>query len=197
MTKRADPEAHLALAALFVEAKQLGEAEKILDTARAKFPEDVPLAFQHGAVLDQEKRHADAERVFRHILDRDPRHAPTLNYLGYMLAERGERLQESVGFVQRALEIDPHNGAYLDSLGWAYFKLRQWDLAEPSLREASEQLTMNSVVQDHFGDLMFELGRYGEAVAAWRRSLAGDGESIVRDQIKRKIELAQEKTQRK
>ena len=63
------------------------------------------------------------------MIARDPEHAAALNYLGYMLAERGERLDESVELIKRALAIDPDNGSYLDSLGWAYFKDGKLDLA--------------------------------------------------------------------
>ena len=96
--------------------------------------------FQYGAMLERQSQHAEAERVFRQVLARDPEHGPTLNYLGYTLVERGGRLDEAVALIKRAVALDPHNGAYLDSLGWAYFKLNQLDLAEPNLRTAAEQL---------------------------------------------------------
>jgi tetratricopeptide (TPR) repeat protein len=110
-----------------------------------------------------------------------------------MLAERGERLDEAVKLIHRALEVDPNNAAYLDSLGWAYFKLDRMDLAEGHLRRAAEQMTTNSVVQDHFGDLLYKLGRYREAVEAWQRALAGDGADIERTAIERKLRQAREK----
>ena len=130
----------------------------------------------------------DAEQTFRRVLTRDPDHAPTLNYLGYMLADRGERLEESVALIERAVENDPHNGSYLDSLGWAYFKLDRLDLAEPPLRAAGEQLQRNSVVQDHLGDLLVRLGRYSEAIEAWQRALDGDGEEVDSSAIEQKID---------
>jgi predicted Zn-dependent protease len=78
-----------------------------------------------------------------------------------MLAERGERLDESVNFVKKALQLEPENGSFLDSLGWAYFKADKLDLAETSLRRAAEQLQTNSVIQDHYGDVLMKLGRLG------------------------------------
>ena len=113
-----------------------------------------------------------------------------------MLADRGERLHESVQLIQRALESDPHNGAYLDSLGWAYFKLEKWDLAETYLRQASEQLSQNSVIQDHFGELLFKRGRYTEAIEAWERAVVGDAESIDLPGVERKIRDARERVGR-
>jgi tetratricopeptide (TPR) repeat protein len=138
-------------------------------------------------MIERQFRHAEAERVFRQVLAKDPAHGPALNYLGYTLAERGTKLDEAVALLTRAVALDPHNGSYLDSLGWAYFKLGQFDLAEPNLRRAAEQLPRDSVVQDHWGDLLAKRRRYADAVEAWRRALGGDGEQIERSKIERKI----------
>ncbi len=131
------------------------------------------------------------------MLAKDPLDAPTLNYLGYMLADRGERLDESIALIKRALQVEPYSGAYLDSLGWAYFKQNRLDLAEPNLRKAAEQRVRDSAVQDHLGDLLFKLGRYGEAASAWQRALSGDGEQIDRSQIEKKIRSAKGKAERR
>ena len=104
-----------------------------------------------------------------------------------MLAERGERLEESVELIQRALALDPYNGSYLDSLGWAYFKQDRLELAERPLRQASDQLQRNSVVQDHLGDLFFRLEQYADAISAWERALAGDGDGVDLSVIRGKI----------
>ena len=154
------------------------------------------ITFQRGAVLEQQRRYAEAEQAFAAVLDLDSQHAPTLNYLGYMLAERGEQLERAVDYIRRALAVDPENGAYADSLGWAYFKQDKLDLAEIHLLRAAHQLASNSVVQDHVGELFFKLGRFGEAIAAWGRSLNGDGESIERREIEEKIERARHLAER-
>ena len=185
------PRAHLALASFYSEQHRLREALLVLESAQRQFPGETSILFLLGAVLEQSDRFADAERAFRRVLNRDPEHAQALNYLGYMLADRGERLDESVALIARAVERDPHNGSYLDSLGWAYFKLDRLDLAEPPLRAAGDQLQRNSVVQDHLGDLLNRLEQYAEAIAAWRRALDGDGEEIDSAVIERKIREAQ------
>ena len=107
-----------------------------------------------------------------------------------MLADRGERLDEAVDLVERALTIDPDNGSYLDSLGWAYFKQKKIDKAETLLRRAAEQAPGNSVVQDHYGDVLWANGRRDEAVAAWQRALKGDRESVDPKAIEAKIAKA-------
>jgi tetratricopeptide (TPR) repeat protein len=192
-----DPQAHMALANVYSDTSRGTDAVRVLREAQSKFPSEMAIVFQLGAVYERHKQFTDAETAFRQVIDRDPKHAPALNYLGYMLAERGERLSESVELIKRALEIEPENGAYLDSLGWAYFKDGRLDLAEVNLKLAAEQLTTNSVIQDHYGDLLFKLERYQEAVDAWKQALAGDGESIDRGDIDRKIRTAQQRLNRR
>ena len=181
------PIAHVALAGVYSDNDRVDEAVRVLTEAEELFPASRLVVFQLGAVFERVRRYAEAERAFRRVLDRNPDDAPTLNYLGYMLAERGERLDESVVLIQRALELDPQNGSYLDSLGWAYFKGDQLELAESPLREASDQLQSNSVVQDHMGDLLFRLERYAEAISAWERALAGDGDGLDLSGVEAKI----------
>jgi len=191
-----DVAATQTLAEYYASARRYAEAAALLKSAQSRFPDDLNVLFQYGAMLERQAQHVDAERVFRQIIAKDPEHAPALNYLGYTLVERGNRLDEGVGLIKRAVALDPHNGAYLDSLGWAFVKLNQFDLAEPNLRRAAEQLPRDSVVQNHWGDFLAKKGRYPGAVEAWRRSLAGDGEQIERTQIERKIREALNKIAR-
>jgi len=191
------PFAHAALAQLLSSRGNYDGALEVLREAGKKFPSDVTIMFQAGAVLEQSGRHKDAEREFRKVIERDPLHAPALNYLGYMLADRGVRLEESVDYIKRALAVEPENAAYLDSLGWAYFKLKRFDLAEPPLRKAAGERKSDSVIQDHFARVLFELGRYQEAISAWERALAGDGEDVDSKAIEAAIRAAREKLPRR
>lgn len=188
-----DPFAYVALAEGYSEQKQDGPAIEVLNQAAAKFPKDVTVNFQRGATLERQARHAEAEQAFLDVIAADPKHAPALNYLGYMLADRGQRLNDSVAYIKRALEVDPDNGAYLDSLGWAYFKLNQLDLAEAHLRRAADQMKEDSVIQDHFGDVLLRLGRKQEAIQAWERALAGDRQSITPAEIEKKLQKARQR----
>jgi tetratricopeptide (TPR) repeat protein len=192
--RRADnPTAYVALAEAYGEARRRSDAVRVLRDARGRFPEDTSIPFRLGAVLEEDKRFDEAEAAFRDAIAMDPEFAPALNYLGYMLAERGERLDESVAYLKRALAIDPDNGAYLDSIGWAYFKGDNLSLAEENLSRAAAQLEDNSVIQDHYGDVLARLSRYDEAIRAWTRALQGDGESIDRGDIEKKIRSARSK----
>jgi tetratricopeptide (TPR) repeat protein len=192
-----EPFAYIALAQLYADVDRGEQAVKTLQMAQAKFPADNGIAFELGTVFDKQKKFSDAEAAFRQVLSREPENAAALNYLGYMLAERGERLDESVGYLKKALQIEPENGSYLDSLGWAYFKSDRLDLAEENLRRAADQLKTNSVIQEHYGDVLFKLQRYDDAIVAWTRALSGDGDAIDRGDIDKKIRAAKEKLSKK
>ncbi len=189
----ADSTAHLALAQGYVDANRGAQAIRTLQDAQTRFPDDTAITFELGAVLDKQKKFTESEAVFRRLIAKDPENAQALNYLGYMLAERGERLGESVEYIKRALALEPDNGSYLDSIGWAYFKDGKLDLAHENLKRAADQLQDNSVIQDHYGDVLFRLGRLDDAIGAWGRALSGDGDSIDRGDIDKKIRSARQK----
>jgi tetratricopeptide (TPR) repeat protein len=198
-TSKAHPDdlsVYLALAQLYSDGGQASRGIDLLQSIAPKFPSDTRIPFALGTIFDAQKRFDDAEQAMRQVLKEDPDNAPALNYLGYMLADRGDRLDESVDYIKRALAIDPDNGAYLDSLGWAYFKQHKFDLAESNLQRAAAALTTNSVVQDHYAQVLFKQGRYADAIGAWKRALAGDGESIDKKAIARQIKAAEQKLQR-
>ncbi len=188
-----DPMGYVALAQVYTDANRGGDAVKLLRDAQGKFPDSRSIEFSLGAAFDKDKKFADAESVFQKIIAQEPDNAAALNYLGYMLADRGERLEESVAYLKKALALEPDNGSFLDSLGWAYFKASKLDLAEENLKRAADRLQTNSVVQDHYGDLLFRLGRYDAAIGAWTRALGGDGDSIERGSIEKKVRAAKQK----
>ena len=167
------------------------DALPIFEEASRLAPDNTAVLFQYGGALDRTGRKADAERVFRGIIEKNPNNANALNYLGYMLAERGQSIEEAIGLIQRALKVDPENPSFLDSLGWAYFRQGKLDQADGPLTTAAEKEPKNSVIQDHLGDLRLAQRRKGEAVAAWQRALSGDGDSIDRARIQKKISDAQ------
>jgi tetratricopeptide (TPR) repeat protein len=180
-----------AMAAIYESQERYADAATLLKDLIAREPDDATLVYQYANALDRSGRPAEAESALRALLARDPDNANALNSLGYMFAERGERLDEAVELLQRALKIEPGNPSFLDSLGWAYFRQGQLDLADGPLAAAAAKLPDNSVIQDHLGDLRYRQKRFDEAIAAWKRSLAGDGESIDRAAIEKKLQEAQ------
>ena len=166
------------------------EALDAAGKARVKFPQDTTVLYQFGAALDRAGRQAESEKIFRDVIARDPLKAGTLNYLGYMLAEHGNALDEAATFIQRALTIEPGNPSFLDSLGWTYVQQGKLDLADTPLTTAAAKLPTNSVIQDHLGDLRQKQNRHADAIAAWQKALAGDGDGIERAKVQKKIDQA-------
>src|SRR5450759_4791348 len=88
-----------------------------------------------------------------------------------MLADQNMKLEEALGYIKRAVDLDPANGAYLDSLGWAYFRLGKYELAEDNLLKASQKINTDPTVHDHLGDLYQKTGRLKLAATNWERAL--------------------------
>ena len=130
------------------------------------------LLFLRGELAERQKHYEPAEQFFRQALDLDPDNAMTLNYLGYMLADKGMRLPEALKLIRKAVDLEPMNGAYLDSLGWVYFKMGEYELAEENLRQAVERDQTDPTVHDHLGDLYEKTGRIRLAAAQWELSLS-------------------------
>ena len=142
-----------------------------LESAMRAAPTDTGIMFLLVDLYQDGGRSSDAERVLRQIVSVDPTNANALNTLGYQLAVRGEKLDEAIGFVRRALDKDPGRGEYLDSLGWAHFRKGELNEAEKYLLQAADKLPNNAEVLDHLGDLHARRGRWQEAIASWTRAL--------------------------
>jgi tetratricopeptide (TPR) repeat protein len=181
--------ARLQARALF-DAGNRGEAISLLEATAKAFPRDNATQFALVDLYNDGGRRIEAEQVLRQILAADPSNPNALNYLGYLLALRGEQLDEAVKLVRRALEADPDNGAYLDSLGWAYFRRGDLDEAEKYLTMAAERLPRNAEVLDHLGDLHARRGRWQEAVDSWSRALEADEGDLDREAVQQKIDDA-------
>lgn len=149
--------------------------------------EDEPLQalFWLGAAYERTGRKNEAESQFRRFLEVQPDSAPALNYLGYMWADDGENLDEAIELVERAVALDPDNGAYIDSLGWAYFKVGKYDEARVNLERAVELVGEDAVVLEHLGDLYEAVGDRQQAVELYRRALRLDAENAR--QVKTKL----------
>ena len=170
-----------------VETGAPARAVAVLEPVARANPTDNGIQFALADLYNDTGRFPDAERTLRQVVSREPANANALNYLGYLLADHGQQLDEAIRLVKRALELEPENPSYQDSLGWAYFRQGNAAEAQKHLGPAADKLPKNSVIQDHLGDVYARLGRWQEAVAAWTRALDGDGDSIDRDAIQKKL----------
>jgi tetratricopeptide (TPR) repeat protein len=185
--RRSEPDAAFVLADVYEEAKRYDDAIKAVTALGGAAPVDDAVAFRLAAAYEAADRVPDAERVFRAILTRDPLHANALNFLGYMLADRGLRVAEALTLIDRALVAEPGNPAYLDSRGWALFKLGRAADAEEPLRRATTALRGSSVIQSHYAEVLATLGKPQEAATALERALAGDGVDVDRAALERRL----------
>ncbi len=169
-----DRQIYLAIAQVYERGRRFPEAERAASQAEklAKRPQDNSLAWLLlGGAYQQEKKYDAAEQEFRKALAVNARDAAVLNDYGYMLAERGVRLDEAVSMIQRALAEDANNGAYLDSLGWAYYKQNRLPEAEQYMLKAVARKGHDPTVLTHLGEVYYKMGRASDAVAAWEKAL--------------------------
>jgi tetratricopeptide (TPR) repeat protein len=180
----------VGLADLYADQQRTDDAVRLLEQARKTFGDDESLTMRMANAYEGGGRLAEAEKVLRGLMAEDPLNADAMNSLSYLLADHGLKLAEAIDLAQRAVKMEPGNPAYLDTLGWALFKQGRTEEAAEPLAKAATVLTGNSVIQDHHGDVLAKRGRSAEAIAAWQRALAGDGESIDRAAIEKKIAAA-------
>ena len=126
--------------------------------------------------------YSDAEITLRELLQESPQNPIALNNLGYFLVERDEKLNEALGLIQQAVKLDSSNPSYLDSLGWAYFKLGKLDEAEKYLKDALRFDSSSTTINEHLGDVHQKQGKTDLAKSAWQKALnlTSDSEEINR-----------------
>jgi len=191
-----DREVYLALGNMNMRLKRWKDAEECLDKALAlstKQEDKDYVSFAMASAYERQKKYDEAEQMFKQLLGSDPNNAMVLNYLGYMLADRGVRVDEALGYLKRAVKLDPQNGAYLDSIGWAYFKLGDYTLAEDNLRRATDRTGNDPTVQDHLAEVYAKTGRLKLAAAAWERALLEWSKSVPADVDQNDVAKVQKK----
>ncbi len=191
-----DLHVYMAIAESYEQGKNFPEMSKALDAAEKLAPEKddkVQISFMRGAMYEREKRFELAEKEFRKVIDADPANASAMNYLGYMLADQGSRLQEAQDLIKRAVALDPNNYAFLDSLGWVYYRQNRLDDAEQQLRHSVEIMATDPTIHDHLGDVYFKEGKLKEAIDQWQSSLKAWNTSSPADQQPEDIAKVQKK----
>ena len=173
-----------------VRQKNYGEAIKHFTTAEviASAAETNRLThafyFEVGAALERKGDRAQAESYFEKSIKLQPDFAEALNYLGYMWAERGERLDEARDLIARALKEQPANAAYLDSMGWVLFKQHQpKEALDYMLKAVGLIKEPDATLYDHLGDIYAALNDMDKAREAWRKSLAVEKSDAVQKKL--------------
>ena len=174
------PEFTYFLAIAQREAKRPKEAvitfEEALNEAQASNDEvlNARFYFDYGAAADQAGLYDKAADLFRKSISLDPTNAAeAYNYVAFMWAEHNLHLDEAEDMIGRALQFDPNNGAYLDTLGWIHFRKGKFEDAVGELLRAEQNLTRpDPIVFEHIGDAYSKLNRVSQALDFWQKAMA-------------------------
>lgn len=194
-----DADTTLAAGEFYQRGKDLHRAAQHFARVAASDPKNLRALFSLGSVLERQKKFDEAEDAFRKALVVAPDSAITLNYLGYMNADRKVRVEEALGLIQKALADDPENGSYLDSLAWALHRLGRNAEAVPVIRKAYRSQEKSAVVLAHLGLILADHGETTEALKYLRLSLEAEDEDgeldrgLVEDKIRALSRAAQTK----
>jgi len=146
---------------------------------------DAGFYFEYGSACEQSGQSTRSEVALRKALQLNPSHHQSLNYLGYMWAERGKNLNQALSMIEKALELSPGNPAYLDSQGWALYRLGKPTDALPLIKEALRLVPDDPTLLEHYGDIFSRLGRRGEATDAYQKALLAGGPVVtLREKIR-------------
>lgn len=192
------PVVHVSLGDLMRQQERFADAVTAYDRAIALYDapsEDQWFIYYARAISHERQGQWDrAEPDFRKSLELRPDQPQVLNYLGYSLVERKEKLDEALAMIERAVAARPDSGYIIDSLGWALYRLGRYDEAIGPMERAAELMPVDPVVNDHLGDVLWAVGRRLEAQFHWKRALSfvdleeasGDADP---DRIRRKLEV--------
>lgn len=162
----------LMLASLYEDDQDI---EKAIDTIREGMrtnEKNIDLMFMHGVLLDKSNDKESSIEQMRQILEIDPNHADSLNYIGYTYADQGIRLDEAEELILKALKIKPESGYIIDSLGWVYFKKEKYDEAIKYLAKAAELVPDDPTINEHLGEVYFKQKKYKESLKYYKKGLS-------------------------
>lgn len=163
------------------------KAERLVDDSPQKSEIlDASFYFWYAAACERNGEFERAEKLFTKCLELDPDHAEACNYLAYMWAEKGVKLNQAFKYVSKALTLNPKSGAFLDTLGWIYYMNEQYKEALEQISHAAEIIPDDPTITDHLGDVLYKLGDEKQALPHWERSFVLDpGNAKVAEKLSR------------
>lgn len=161
---------------LLIDAGQFDQALALLNRAIERAPEDVDLLYTRAMLGEQVDDLALLEDDLRTILNLHPNHTDSLNALGYTLADRTDRLDEALALVQQALSQRPNSPAIMDSLGWVYFRMGDYQKASNWLEKAFNAFPDHEIAA-HYGELLWITDQQEAALEVWQAGLENNPNS--------------------
>ena len=168
----------MAEAQVMRDAKQWGEAAKVLANANQKYPDDVDLLYEQSMMYEKLNKLDEMEKLLRRVIALKPDHQHAYNALGYSLAERNVRLPEARGLIKKALELSPGEPSITDSLGWVEYRLGNHAEAVRLLRDAYRSQP-DAEIAAHLGEVLWVSGQTDEAKRVWREARGRDAANDV------------------
>ena len=150
-----------------------------------------PLYYARGIALERSHQWPKAEADFLEALRLQPDQPDVLNYLGYTWVDLGINLDKARQMIERAVELRPKDGAIVDSLGWALYRLGEFPMAVKLLERAAELKAEDPTINEHLGDALWQVGRLDEARYQWQRAMTLDPEPDQIEALKAKISTGQ------
>ncbi len=182
-----DPHTALVLADLYRDDDRFPEAVQTLDKLIAQVgpatAADWRLYYLRGAAYEREGRWTEAQADLQHALSLKPDDPEVMNYLGFAWADRGEHLDQALSLLEKANALSPESGAFVDSLGWAHYRLGQYPQAVMELEHAASLDPADPDINTHLGDAYWRIGRKLEAQYQWRRVLTLEPDATTRAAI--------------
>ena len=166
--------------------KQSLETLNKIDLLKADLPE---VYYYKSLNLVLLKEWGNAIETFEILLEKYPNNSEISNFVGYVLVDRNVRLDEGIDLIKFAVNQEPNNGFFIDSLGWAYYKLGEISKAIVYLERAIELEPQEIEINDHLGDAYFKAGRLGEARLVWKRAITLNGDGDIKKSIKSKLQM--------
>jgi Tfp pilus assembly protein PilF len=177
------------LAALYMERNDLAAAERTYKLIIELTPGDADAYFFLANVYDEQHKRGETVAYLKKTIELKPDYHPALNYLGYIYADGNTNLDEARRLIDRALELDPNNGAYIDSRGWLFFRLGRYTEAAKEL-ERAVAIIQDPEIYDHLGDVYSRLKESAKALQSWKKSLELDPK---REPVRKKLESEEKK----
>lgn len=162
------------------------QAMEVISKAVQKWPDNTDLLYQQGVFWEKEGKRDEALANMEKILTFDKKNSDAKNFIGYTLAEEGRDLERALDLITQALEVQPENAAYLDSLAWVYYKMGKYSLAWTEIKKAAAKQSKDATIWEHYGDIAQKIGDLKQAAFGYRKCLEFSPEN--QEDVKKKLE---------
>ncbi|MDD5432316.1 MAG: tetratricopeptide repeat protein [Candidatus Omnitrophica bacterium] len=172
-----------SLGAIYLQQRKFKEAEENYKIVLGLSPNDASVHFYLGSIYNELNKFDLAEKELKRAIELKADYHEALNYLGYIYVEANKNLDKAFTLINKAIELEPNSGAYIDSLGWYYFKKGNFEQALKNLEKAAS-LEDDPIIYDHLADTYYKLKNQQKAKSNWEKSLSLDPKQ---DKVKKKL----------